>query len=145
MKSRKLQSIRELDPVLVVYVSDRIELAKLNVPVNLELQELVDLRKRYQLAIESDTKRLKTEAKQLLSSLEDDNIKNQIGPDEYQRQLDRISELVKRHRELIAQQSEGKRSTAKNSPEPVSPTTTPNSTSPETEAEASAKPKSQNQ
>jgi len=88
--------VRDLDPTLVVYVSDKLDLDSVVLPPGVQVQQVGDLRERYVKAQKSDNKRVQSEATSHLTSLNRDPVLEALGKEKYQAQLRRIGAFVER-------------------------------------------------
>ena len=70
----KREQVESLEPTLTVFVTNQIDLEKLDNPAieKIEVLQLDDLRKRYEAALKSDAEQVKKGAARLLGELERD-------------------------------------------------------------------------
>jgi len=88
--------VRNLDPTLTVYVSDKLDLNSVKLPSGVQLQQIHDLRSRYTKAQMSDIERVRSEATAHLKSLTLDPVIESLGKEKYHAQLRRIAGFVER-------------------------------------------------
>jgi len=96
IEHRKLQLVRDLDPTLVVYVSDKLNLDSVVIPAGVEVQQISDLRSRYVRAQQIGDDRVKSEAAAFLKTLDEDPVLESLGKDEYRELEKRIEAFVQR-------------------------------------------------
>lgn len=89
--------VRNLDPTLVVYVSDKLDLDSVKLPPGVQIQQIRDLRLRYIKAQRSDIERVRSEAAAHLTSLTGDSVLKSLGEAKYTAQLRRIAGFIERH------------------------------------------------
>lgn len=92
----KVQLVNDLDPVLTVYVSDKIKLNSVVMPQSIQLRQLSDLRSRYVAAQKDESHGVKSEAERLLKSLADDPVLKELGKTDYDARILQIKSFVER-------------------------------------------------
>lgn len=96
IEKQNLQSVRDVDPTLVIYVNDRLKLESVVMPESMQIKQLRDLRSRYLNAQKNGNERTQQEATQSLKKLDEDPVRESLGQTKYDSQLQRIDEFVKR-------------------------------------------------
>lgn len=90
----KVQLVNDLDPVLTVYVSDKIKLDSVVVPQPIQVRQLSDLRSRYAAAQKDESSGVKSEAERQLKSLDDDPVLKELGKTDYDTRIQQIKSFV---------------------------------------------------
>lgn len=92
----KTPAVNDLDPVLTVYVSDKIKLDSVVVPPPIQVRQLSDLRARYTTVQKDENSRVKSEAERLLKSLDDDPVLKELGKHDYDARIQQIKSFAER-------------------------------------------------
>jgi hypothetical protein len=96
VQKEKLESLPGFHPTLTVFVTARVDLAKLKIPRGVKLFELEDLRRRYTQAQTDDNERVRAEAGQRLQVLSADAERPGKDAEEFQQRVAAIREFVER-------------------------------------------------
>ncbi|MBS0202612.1 MAG: hypothetical protein JSS49_06900 [Planctomycetes bacterium] len=94
--ANRLQLVNDLDPVLTVYISDKLKLDSVVVPQEIQIRQLSDLRSRYLDAQKDET--AKPGADRLLEALDEDPILKQLGAKDYEARIQQIASFVELRR-----------------------------------------------
>jgi hypothetical protein len=95
IEQHKMQLVRDLDPTLVVYVSDKLQLDSLVIPPGIQVRHIDNLRSRYLKAQQVGNERTKSEAETYLKALDEDPVLKSLGKEKYQARIQRISEFIR--------------------------------------------------
>ena len=96
VEQEDISLVRNLDPTLTVYVSDKLDLNSVKLPPGVQIHQVHDLRSRYTNAQKSDIARVRSEAAAHLKSLNLDPLIESIGKEKYQARLRWIAAFVER-------------------------------------------------
>jgi hypothetical protein len=91
VEHRKMQAVWDMDPVLTIYVSDRLSLDSIKFPEGIEVQQLADLRKRFSDAKDSGNSHTQEQATSLLKQIDEDPVREKIGDSAYQALITEIT------------------------------------------------------
>lgn len=89
-----LADVHFMDPTLVVYVSNRIQLDDVVLPPGVTATQLRDLRQRYNQALTSGTEQAQRAAKRLLEGLDQNAGESPAGRNQYQQRISQIAKFV---------------------------------------------------
>lgn len=95
-------TVRTLQPVMKIYLTERIQLDELQIPGNVKLFQLKDLEQRYLTASEDPDEVLQKDALQHLEALHAEFRKQGDEYDKMQQQLTDIHRFIEHHRSLSA-------------------------------------------
>lgn len=96
IEMEKLEPVRDLDPVLMIYVSNKIDLDEIVIPKDVKVLQLSDLRTRYETAKKDGSKKVKSEADRYLKAVNEDPVLKSLGKAKYEVQLKRIETFVRK-------------------------------------------------
>lgn len=94
VQQNDMKLVRDLEPTLVVYISEKLDINSVHIPVNVQLQQVADLRSRYVRAVQVGTDATKAEAAMHLKAIDDDPVKSDVGTADYNVQSARITAFI---------------------------------------------------
>ena len=99
-------TVRTVEPVMKIYVTERVKLDELQIPGNVKISELDDLEQRYLIASEQSDEQLQKDAIQHLEALHKEFRKQGDDYDKMQQQIGDIHEFVTQFRAANSPSSE---------------------------------------
>ncbi|MBL4885895.1 MAG: hypothetical protein JKY95_15360 [Planctomycetaceae bacterium] len=94
VKHNKTEMAWDMDPTLIVYVTDRLDLTKIQIPDGVEIEEIADLRARFETALRTGNEPTKSRAQRLLERLDNDVERVKLEASEYNSQVKQIHKFV---------------------------------------------------
>ena len=95
----KTELVDETEPIMVVYVSDKLKLDSIVIPQEIEVLQISDLHSRYKYASSFGNDKTRARAVELDHLLDNDPLLKDQGHDKYQARLNQIEAFVKRQNE----------------------------------------------
>jgi len=96
IKEWNMEAVKDLDPVLVVYVSDNIDLDSVIFPAGVQVQQLSDLRARYVRAQQTGSDYTQRAAVRYLKALDQDPALKRLGKNKYEASISQIDAFIQR-------------------------------------------------
>ena len=94
IKHHNTESVQDVAPTFVIYVSDKLKLDSLVIPANVQVQQISDLRTRYMKAQQSGNNATKRVAARSVKAIDEDPVLKALGKTKYHEQVRQISEFI---------------------------------------------------